>query len=69
MCAIMGVLEKSNPVKLEILQNMQNILHHRGLDDTGLQRFQLPYAENGLYNYGGVAFDRLSIRDLSQTGH
>lgn len=69
MCAIMGVLEKSNPVKLEILQNMQNILHHRGPDDTGLQRFQLPYAENGLYNYGGVAFDRLSIRDLSQTGH
>ncbi len=69
MCAIMGVLEKSNPVELEVLQDMQKILKHRGPDDSGLQRFQMAYSDKGLYNYGGVAFDRLSIRDLSQAGH
>ena len=29
----------------------------------------MSYPHKGLYNYGGVAFDRLSIRDLSQAGH
>ena len=48
MCAIMGVLEKSNPVELEVLQDMQKILKHRGPDDTGLQRFQMPYLDKGL---------------------
>lgn len=65
----MGILEKASPVNEAILQNMQKTLHHRGPDDTGLQTFKMPYAHYGLYNYGGVAFDRLSIRDLSQAGH
>lgn len=69
MCAIMGILEKASPVNESVLQNMQAILHHRGPDDTGLQTFKLPYAPYGIFNYGGVAFDRLSIRDLSQAGH
>ena len=69
MCAIMGILEKASPVNESVLQNMQNILRHRGPDDTGLQTFKMPYAPYGIYNYGGVAFDRLSIRDLSQAGH
>ena len=69
MCAIMGILEKASPVNESVLQNMQAILHHRGPDDTGLQTFKMPYAPYGIYNYGGVAFDRLSIRDLSQAGH
>lgn len=69
MCAIMGILEKASPVNESVLQNMQTILHHRGPDDTGLQTFKLPYAPYGIFNYGGVAFDRLSIRDLSQAGH
>lgn len=69
MCAIMGILEKASPVNESVLQNMQKILHHRGPDDTGLQTFKMPYAPYGIYNYGGVAFDRLSIRDLSQAGH
>lgn len=69
MCAIMGILEKASPVNESVLQNMQAILRHRGPDDTGLQTFKMPYAPYGFYNYGGVAFDRLSIRDLSQAGH
>lgn len=69
MCAIMGILEKASPVNESVLQNMQTILHHRGPDDTGQQTFKLPYAPYGIYNYGGVAFDRLSIRDLSKAGH
>lgn len=69
MCAIMGILEKASPVNESVLQNMQAILRHRGPDDTGLQTFKMPYAPYGIYNYGGVAFDRLSIRDLSQAGH
>ena len=68
MCAIMGILEKTSPVDKSVLQQMQKMLHHRGPDDTGLQIFQMSY-KNGLYNYGGVGFDRLSIRDLSQAGH
>ena len=68
MCAIMGILEKARPVEQAILKSMQKNLQHRGPDDTGLQTFKMPYT-NGLYNYGGVAFDRLSIRDLSQAGH
>lgn len=69
MCAIIGILEKASPVNETFLQNMQKTLHHRGPDDTGLQTFKMPYAHYGLYNYGGVAFNRLSIRDLSQAGH
>ena len=69
MCAIMGILEKASPVNESVLQNMQLTLHHRGPDDTGLKTFKMPYAPYGIYNYGGVAFDRLSIRDLSQAGH
>jgi len=69
MCAIMGILEKVSPIDKTVLQNMQAILHHRGPDDTGLQTFKMTYAHYGIYNYGGVAFDRLSIRDLSQAGH
>ena len=65
----MGILEKANPVDKSVLQQMQKTLRHRGPDDTGLQLFQMPYMSSGLYNYGGVAFDRLSIRDLSQAGH
>ena len=65
----MGILEKANPVDKSVLQQMQKTLHHRGPDDTGLQTFQMPYADFGLYKYGGVAFDRLSIRDLSKAGH
>lgn len=69
MCAIMGILEKASPVNEIILQCMQKTLHHRGPDDTGIRTFKLPYAHYGIYNYGGVGFDRLSIRDLSKTGH
>lgn len=29
----------------------------------------MPNTQEGLFNYGGIAFDRLSIRDLSQNGH
>ena len=69
MCAIMGILEKASPVNEAVLHQMQKTLHHRGPDDTGIRTFKLPYAHYGIYYYGGVGFDRLSIRDLSQAGH
>lgn len=69
MCAIMGILEKACPVNETVLQQMQKMLHHRGPDDTGIRTFKLPYAHYGIYNYGGVGFDRLSIRDLTKAGH
>lgn len=69
MYAIMGILEKTCPVDKSILQNMQKTLHHRGSNDTRIRTFKLPYANYGIYDYGGVAFDRQSIRDLSQAGH
>ena len=65
----MGILEKASPVNETVLQQMQKTLHHRGPDDTGIRTFKLPYAHYGIYNYGGVGFDRLSIRDLSKAGH
>ncbi len=69
MCAIMGILEQSHSVDKSVLQNMQKVLHHRGPDDNGLLTFRMPYTDRGLYNYGGLAFNRLSFRDLSQAGH
>ena len=65
----MGILEKASPVNKTDLQYMQKTLRHRGPDDTGIRTFKLSYAHYGIYNYGGVGFDRLSIRDLSKAGH
>lgn len=70
MCAIIGVLQKKQPVDEMVLRSMQKILFHRGPDDNGIEIFDFNQnSRNNEYNHIGVAFNRLSIRDLSQTGH
>ena len=66
----MGVLEWHGSVDELVLRRMQQVLRHRGPDDEGLEIFNLRNAarENQLAQIG-VAFDRLSIRDLTRTGH
>lgn len=64
MCGIMGVLQKEKDVDQRVLHNMMKILWHRGPDDNGVEILSF-----GGRNNLGVAFDRLSIRDLSQKGH
>lgn len=69
MCAIMGILQKNSSVDESILQSMKSVLSHRGHDDNGLTIFNMSTTQMGIFNYGGIAFDRLSIRDLSHNGH
>ena len=70
MCAIIGVLQKSQPVGKALLHSMQSILHYRGPDDGGMETFDFSLSHSCTsYHYAGVAFNRLSIRDLSNAGH
>jgi asparagine synthase (glutamine-hydrolysing) len=66
MCGIAGILERSGQVDKTVLQRMQTVLWHRGPDDSGLELIDL---QDNISTQLGIAFDRLSIRDLSQTGH
>ena len=66
MCGIAGILERSGQVDKTVLQRMQTVLWHRGPDDSGLELIDL---QDNTSTQLGIAFDRLSIRDLSQTGH
>jgi asparagine synthase (glutamine-hydrolysing) len=64
----MGVFQKdSKKIDVTILSAMQKALCHRGPDDAGLHTFSF-CSKSGFENCG-VAFDRLSIRDLSMNGH
>jgi asparagine synthase (glutamine-hydrolysing) len=64
----MGVFQKDQKeVDLTVLGKMQNALRHRGPDDAGLHTFSFGSASE--IKNCGVAFDRLSIRDLSANGH
>ena len=69
MCAIMGVLDTHNQIDKNMLETMQRALFHRGPDDAGLEIFSLDPKGNSYISNIGVAFDRLSIRDLSMKGH
>lgn len=69
MCAIMGVLDTQKTIDINILKTMQRALYHRGPDDTGLEIFSLDKQGDSFLSNCGVAFDRLSIRDLSMKGH
>ena len=60
MCGIAGILNLNNaPAKQEILETMMSDMKHRGPDDEGL------YIKENI----GFGFVRLSILDLSATGH
>lgn len=68
MCAIMGILECEGFTERSIIEKMQKVLYHRGPDDSGIETFSL--ADGDCYlSHCSVAFDRLSIRDLSMQGH
>lgn len=69
MCAIMGVLDTRNQIDRNILETMQRALFHRGPDDAGFETFSLDSEGHSYVSNIGVAFDRLSIRDLSMKGH
>jgi asparagine synthase (glutamine-hydrolysing) len=61
MCGIAGFINfKSN---FNILNNMTDILYHRGLDDNGYSFYSLEKCNIGL------GHRRLSILDLSAQGH
>lgn len=44
-------------------------LYHRGPDDNGIETFSLTKNNSSYLNFCSIAFDRLSIRDLSINGH
>ncbi len=63
MCAIAGFVDFSKKSSKEILQNMTDIMHHRGPDDSGY------YFDRSYYADVGLGHRRLSILDLSIHGH
>ena len=63
MCGITGFIDFKKQSSLETLVAMRETLVHRGPDDTGEELIQAPEALVGL------GFRRLSIIDLSPTGH
>lgn len=69
MCAIAGILDSNEKIDISVLETMQRALHHRGPDDSGLETFSLDDGRHSYLSNVGVAFDRLSIRDLSLAGH
>jgi asparagine synthase (glutamine-hydrolysing) len=80
MCGIVGIINfDREPIDLGILSKMTDSQLHRGPDDQGRMVFSL---ERGTYRdietkqrtglmpfEGGVGFNRLSILDLSSSGH
>src|ERR1043165_3708438 len=63
MCGIAGIFNKTNdPASHEIIEAMVHFLKHRGPDDQGVRKCD----ESGEVIFGHT---RLSILDLSQSGH
>lgn len=63
MCGISGFIDFNRKSSTEILISMADMLIHRGPDDKGYELF-----EENTYQ-AGLGFRRLSIIDLSPTGH
>jgi len=63
MCGIVGFVDYSRKSTQNDLENMTNIIHHRGPDDSGYS-----FLNNEIYNIG-LGHKRLSILDLSKHGH
>src|SRR2546428_2314483 len=61
MCGIVGVASKARVTDRALLIKQRDALSHRGPDDTGVW-----WSDNGVV---GLAHRRLSIIDLSPTGH
>jgi asparagine synthase (glutamine-hydrolysing) len=63
MCGITGFLDFNRHSTEFILQNMTDVLHHRGPDDSGY------YLDRNETVFAGFGHRRLSILDLSSQGH
>ena len=63
MCGISGIVSWNSSFDEQALKRMTNAIHHRGPDDEGYYIEQLSFA--GI----GFGFKRLSIIDLSPSGH
>jgi len=81
MCGIAGIINlDGSRVDARVLRNMADIQRHRGPDDQGFRLFSLQEGRSaeirdglspavGTLFSGGLAFNRLSILDLSTQGH
>jgi len=63
MCGIVGVVDYSKNLNSQLLKTMNENLHSRGPDDSGVEVFDKDHFSIGL------AHKRLSILDLSSLGH
>jgi asparagine synthase (glutamine-hydrolysing) len=61
MCGIVGVVESSRPVDVQLLERMNRAMAHRGPDDSGIWT-----SSNGQVGFGHL---RLAIIDLTALGH
>lgn len=66
MCGIAGIIGHRSFVQEPILETMAKGLAHRGPDDEGVEVIQVDVEKNCCL---GLAHRRLSIIDLSKTGH
>lgn len=66
MCSIVGFIEKRNKATPDIIYRMNQILKHRGPDDSGTKILKMFGAAS---DNVAVAHNRLSIRDLTFAGH
>lgn len=62
MCGICGII-KATDINPMLLKEMNDAMRHRGPDDSG----EIIFAQNG--KYIGLAQRRLSVQDLSASGH
>ncbi|HNT81164.1 MAG TPA: asparagine synthase (glutamine-hydrolyzing) [Bacteroidia bacterium] len=63
MCGIVGIIHKEKPINRQSLEAMSKKLLHRGPDDEGIEIFHSNKAS------AGFGFRRLSIIDLTPSGH
>src|SRR5262245_51808881 len=81
MCGIVGILDtRGRPIDPPVLRAMAASIRHRGPDDEGFHLFSLRKGTGSAWRpgsqwsgsselEGGLAFQRLSILDLSPNGH
>ncbi len=65
MCGISGFIDFNGNSNQEILQEMTDVLHHRGPDDSGYGFHQISPSQTTI----GLGHRRLSILDLTKHGH
>ena len=63
MSAIMGILQHEQPINEAVLLNMQQILRHRGIDESGTYMFEYNTdSTKTRFQYGGLGFNSLHIK-------